>query len=176
MAQRWLVVSSAAALERAEARVSNAQQRDYAAFDPPRLHWHAQRFETPAAAQAAGAALAKRWPDQQVEAYRLIEPQHDARQGRPRPTTPLHSMAWQMQTQVRPDPAKLAYDKPDNACLVVGTTIEAAPWSDPEVIQASKGQAQAEGGWRFLTDPLFFVSAWLVKKPCRMQGGLMVMT
>ena len=37
-------------------------------------------------------------------------------------------------------------------------------------------QAQAEGGFRFLDDSLFFVSSLLVKKPCRIQGLLMVMT
>ena len=33
-----------------------------------------------------------------------------------------------------------------------------------------------EGGFRFLKDPLFFVSSLFVKKPCRIQGLLMVMT
>jgi transposase len=42
-------------------------------------------------------------------------------------------------------------------------------------MQAYKAQAQAEGGFRFLKDPLFFVSSLCVKKPCRIQGLLMVM-
>ena len=37
-------------------------------------------------------------------------------------------------------------------------------------------QAQAEGGFRFLKDPPFFVSSLFVKKPCSIQGLLMVMT
>jgi transposase len=176
MAQRWLVVSSAAALERAEASVSKAQQHEFAAIEKQLFHLQAQRFETPAAAQAACAALAKRWTYHQVEAYRLIEHKHYAHQGRPTPTTPIHSIDWQMQAQVRPDQAKIAYDKQHKACFVVGTNIEAAQLSDPEVIQAYKGQAQAEGGFRFLKDPLFFVSSLFVKKPCRIQGLLMVMT
>jgi len=176
LAQRWLVVSSAAALERAEASVSKAQQRACAAIDKQLFHLQAQRVETPEAAPAAGAALAKRWTSHQVEASSLIEHTHDAHHGRPTPTTPIHSIDWQMPAQVRPDQAKLAYDKPHNACVVVGTTIEAAPLSDPEVIQAYTGQAQVEGGCRFLKDPRFFVSSLLVKQPCRMQGLLMVMT
>jgi hypothetical protein len=70
----------------------------------------------------------------------------------------------------------MAADKHPNACFVVGTTIEAAPWRDPAVIQASTGQAQAEGGVRFLKDPLCFVSSLFVKKPFRLQGLRMVMT
>jgi transposase len=111
-----------------------------------------------------------------VEAYRLIEHQHSAHQGRPTPTTPIHSIDWQRHAQVRPDHAQMAYDKQHQACFVVGTTSEAAQLSDPEVIQAYKGQAQAEGGFRCLKDPRFFVSSWFVKKPCRLQGLLMVMT
>jgi hypothetical protein len=37
--------------------------------------------------------------------------------------------------------------------------------SDAEVIRAYKGQAQAEGGFRLLNDPLFFAASLLVKKP-----------
>ena len=61
-------------------------------------------------------------------------------------------------------------------CFVVGTNIEVSHLSDLEVMAAYKGQAQAEGGFRFLKDPLFFVSSLFVKKPCRIQGLLMVMT
>jgi transposase len=59
---------------------------------------------------------------------------------------------------------------------VLGTNIEVSQLRDPEVIRASKSQAQAEGGFRFLKDPRFFVSSLFLKKPCRIQGLLMVMT
>jgi transposase len=66
--------------------------------------------------------------------------------------------------------------KQHKACFVVGTNIDASQVSDAEVIRAYKGQAHAEGGFRFLKDPLFFVSSLFVKKPSRIQGLLMVMT
>src|SRR5262249_12405777 len=40
MAQRWLVVSSQAAMERAEARITKAQQREWEAIDKQLLHLH----------------------------------------------------------------------------------------------------------------------------------------
>ena len=61
-------------------------------------------------------------------------------------------------------------------CFVLGTNIEADDLSDAEVIAAYKAQSQGEGGFRFLKDLLFFVSALFVKKPSRIQGLLMVMT
>ena len=67
-------------------------------------------------------------------------------------------------------------DKQTKACYVLGTNIDASELSDTEVITAYKGQSQVEGGFRFLKDPLFFVSSLFVKKPSRIEGLLMVMT
>jgi transposase len=61
MAQRWLVVSSQAALERAEASVNKACQRESAIIDKHLVHLQATRYATPEAAQAALATLAPSW-------------------------------------------------------------------------------------------------------------------
>jgi transposase len=176
MAQRWLVVSSQGALERAEASITKACQREAEAIDKHLFHLQARRFETPEAAQAALATLEKAWKYHQVGSSRLIEHKHYASKGRPMPTSPTKSIAWQMQAQARPAQEQIAYYKECKACFVVGTNIVPSQLSDPEVMRAYKGQAQAEGGFRFLKDPLFFVSSLFVKKPCRIQGLLMVMT
>jgi transposase len=176
MAQRWLVVSSQAAMERAEASVTKAQQREGEAIEKQLFHLQAKRFETPEAAHAALAALAKSWRYHQVDTARVIEHKHYAGKGRPTPTSPIQSLEWQMQAQTRPDQERRAFRKQQGACFVLGTNIEADDLSDEEVIAAYKAQSQGEGGFRFLKDPLFFVSALFVKKPSRIQGLLMVMT
>jgi transposase len=175
MAQRWLVVSSQAALERAEASVTKAQQREWDAIEKQRFHLQAQRFETPKAAHAALVTLAKSWRDHQVETSPVIAHTHDACKGRPTSRSPIKAMAWQIHAQVRPDHERIAFRKQQEACFVIGTNIDATQLRDPEVIHAYKAQAQIEGGFRCLKDPLLFVSSWFVKKPCRMQGLLMVM-
>jgi transposase len=60
--------------------------------------------------------------------------------------------------------------------VVIGTNICASDLGDTEVIAAYKRQSRGEGGFRFLNDPLFFVSSLFVQKPCRIPGLLMVMT
>src|SRR4029453_9629138 len=176
MAQRWLVVSSQAAMERAEASVHKAQQREWEAIEKQLFHLQAKRFETPEAAHAALAMLAQSWRYHQVDTARVIEHKHYAGKGRPTPTSPIQSIVWQMYAQTRPDQERIASRKQQGACFVIGTNIAISQLSDPEVIQAYKAQAQAEGGFRFLKDPLFFVSSLFVKKPWRIQGLLMVMT
>jgi len=176
MAQRWLVVSSQAAMERAEASIRKAQQREWDAIEKQLFHLQAQRFETPEAAHVALAALAKTWRYHQVETADVTAHKHYACKGRPTPSSPLKAIAWQRHAQAQPDHKQIESRKQQSACFVLGTNIDVSQLSDPEVIRAYKAQAQAEGGFRFLKDPLFFVSSLFVKKPCRIQGLLMVMT
>jgi hypothetical protein len=176
MAQRWLVVSSQAAMARAEARLTNAQPREGEAIEPPLWHVHAKRVPTPEAAQAALTARSTSWRDHQLDTSQVIDHTRDAGQGRPTPTSPLKAMAWQMPAQVRPAQEVMEAHTQQSACLVMGTTIQAHQVRDAEVIRADKAQSGVEGGCRCLNDPLFFVSSLFVKKPSRLQGLLMVIT
>jgi transposase len=176
MAQRWLVVHSEAALERAEATINKARQREAEAVEKQLFHLQATRFTTPEVAQEALAALAKRWAYHQVESYSMIEHKRYAGKGRPTPRTPLKAIEWQIQPHVQPDQEAMGHHKQVKACFVLGTNIGASELSDAEVIAAYKGQSGVEGGFRFLKDPLFFVSSLFVKKPSRIEGLLMVMT
>src|SRR3989449_1869728 len=144
IAQRWLVVSSQAALERAKASVNKAQQREAEAIEKQLFHLQAQRFETPEAAHAALVALETSWRYHQGEILRLIAHKHYACKGRPTPTTPIKSMDWQRQAQGRPDHEKMERHTHHKGCCVVGTPIEGSHLNDLEVMAAYKGQAQAD--------------------------------
>jgi len=176
MAQRWLVVHSQAALERAEATVTAARQREAAAIAKPLFPLQAKRFKAPQVAQDALGALAKRWTYHQVESSTLIEHKRYACKGRPTPHSPLKAIAWQIQARVRPAQEAMEHHKQVRACFVLGTNISTSELCDAEVIVAYKGQSCVEGGFRFLKAPLFFVSSLFVKKPSRIEGLLMVMT
>ena len=176
MAQRWLVVSSQAALERAEATLKRATQREDEAITKQLFHLQAQRFGTPEAAQEALCALAKRWKYHRIASSHLIEHKRYAGKGRPTPSTPLKAPPWQIQAHGLADDKTIEQNKQTKACYVLGTNIDASELSDAEVIAAYKGQSHVEGGFRFLKDPLFFVSSLFVKKPNRIEGLLMVMT
>ena len=176
MAQRWLVVSSEAAQQRAEKSVSKAQQRELEAIDKHLFHLQAKRFESPQKAQAALSALSKSWRYHQVASTEFIEHKRYAGKGRPNAKSPIKATLWQIQAEIRPDAEAVRWSQQHKGCFVLGTNIEAHELSDAEVIAAYKAQSQVEGGFRFLKDPLFFVSSLFVKKPTRIQGLLMVMT
>ena len=176
MAQRWLVVCSEAAQQRAKTSVSKAQQREFEALEKHLFHLQAKRFESPQSAQAALAAVSKSWRYHQVASTELIAHKRYASKGRPTANTPIKAIEWQIQAEARPDAEALWWSQQHKGCFVLGTNIEADDLSDAEIIAAYKAQSQVEGGFRFLKDPLFFVSSLFVKKPTRIQGLLMVMT
>jgi transposase len=176
MAQRWLVVWSQAAWERAEKQVNKAQQHELEAIEKQLFHLQAKRFDTPEAAQAALATLATSWRYHQVDTSRVIEHKRYACTGRPTPHSPIKAIGWQIQAQVRVDQERMQAHKQHSACFVIGTNSEVSQLSDAEVIAAYKSQSKVEGGFRFLKDPVFFVSSLFLKKPSRIQGLLMVMT
>jgi len=176
MAQRWLVVCSEAAMQRAEHSVSKAQQRESETIEKQLFHLQARRFESPQSAQAALTALAASWRSHSVASTALIEHKRYAGKGRPSAKTPRQASAWQIHAEVRPDAEAIQQSKQQKGCFVLGTNIAADALRDAEVIVAYKAQSQVEGGFRFLKDPLFFVSSLFIKKPARIQGLLMVMT
>jgi transposase len=175
-AQRWLVVYARAALQRAEATLQQAKQREHEAVTKQLFHLQAKRFCAPEAAQEALATLAKRWKYHRIESSHLTQHKRYAGTGRPTPRPPLKAIEWHLQAQVRADDEAIERDKHTKACGVLGTNIDASELRHAEVIVASKGQAHVEGGFRLLKDPLFFVSSLFVKKPNRLEGLLMVMT
>ena len=156
MAQRWLVVYSQAACERAEATLKQATQREDAASKKQRFHLPAQRFCAPEAAHDALAALAKRWTYHAMASSHLTEHKHYAGKGRPTPSTPLQAITWHIQVHVHADDTTLAQAKHAHACYILGTNIDASALGDTEVITAYKGQSHVEGGGAVSQRPAVF--------------------
>ena len=176
MAQRWLVVSSQDAWQRAEHTLAKAQAKESAQVQKQLFHLQAQRFPSEIEARAALDTIAQRWRYHQMAQVSLTPHSQYARKGRPTTQTPRKAIQWQIHASVRPNPAKITRQQQRKACFVLGTTIPATALTDAEVVAGYKGQSAVERGFRFLKDPVFFVSSLFVKKPSRLQGLLMVMT
>jgi transposase len=119
IAQPWLVVYSQAALERAEATLKKAQQREDEAIKKQLVHLQAQRFCAPEAAHDALSALAKRWKYHAIASAPLTEHKHYAGQGRPTPRTPLKASTWQIHGHVHVDDTTIEQAKHAQACYIL---------------------------------------------------------
>lgn len=174
--QRWLVVYSKAAGQRAQKTIAKATDREYEKVKKQLFHLQAQRFDSEEAAQKALHNIAKKLTYHRVDRSRVIQYVRYAGKGRPTKDTPVKAIRWQIQARVVQDLDKIKVRQQRKACFVVGTSIPDTELTDAEVIAGYKGQSAAEGGFKFLKDPVFFVSSLFVKKPSRIQGLLMVMT
>ena len=176
ISQRWLVVYSKQAEQRAKKTLHKAQKREQDTVQKALFHLQAQRFNAQQEAQKALVAIAKKLTYHRIEKEHIKPHIRYAKKGRPTPKTPIKDIRWQITADILPDQEKIQAVKQRKATFVIGSNIPHAHLSDQDIIQAYKGQKAVETGFRFLKDPLFFVSSLFLKKPSRIQALLMVMT
>jgi len=174
--QRWLVVYSKAAALRAEKTLAKGKAKEYQKVQKELFHLQAQRFDSKEEAFAALEKIIHSLRYHRLTQSSLSSHIQYAHKGKPTPQTPIKAIRWQIQASVTPAPDKITKQQHCKACFVLGTSIPDTFLTDAEVFTAYKGQTTVELGFRFLKDPLFFVSSLFVKKPSRIQGLLMVMT
>lgn len=174
--QRWLIVYSKEAEQRAQKTVDKAVAREYEQTQKFLFHLQAQRFGTKQDAQKALSSITKKLKYHRIEKVDTEQHIRYAQKGRPGPQTPIQEILWQINAHIQPDVEKVDAAKKRKATFIVGSNIKDTDLSDQEVIGAYKGQSAVETGFRFLKDPLFFTSSLFVKKPSRMQALLTVMT
>lgn len=174
--QRWLVVYSQSAEQRAEQTVKKAKAKESKKVDKQLFHLQAQRFASESDARMALDHLAHHWKYHRVSEETLKRHIQYAKKGRPTPKTPIKDIRWQIHAHPMPDDVKIADAKHRRSCFVIGTPIPESVLTDEQVICGYQGQSTVERGFRFLKDPIFFVSSLFVKKPSRIEGLLMVMT
>jgi len=174
--QRWLVVWSENAFERAGKTLTRQSEKEHERIKKQLFHLQAQRFDTKKAACDAMEQHSKKWKYHQIDEVDIQKHVKYATKGRPGADTPIKSVQWQITATVKQDESRIAHERHRKACFILGTSIPSAQLADEEIFHAYKNQSQVENGFRFLKDPVFFVSSLFVKKPSRIEGLLMVMT
>jgi len=174
--QRWLVVYSESAYQRAGKTLSKAQAREQEKVNKQLFHLQAQRFESEEASRKALDKIIQKLNYHELGDVKLTQHVRYASRGKPKADSAIKGIEWQITGTVVPDTDGLAHKQEHEACFVVGTNIPDTDLTDQEVIKGYKGQGAVERGFSFLKSPVFFVSSLFVKKPSRIEGLLMVMT
>src|SRR5438445_13861063 len=102
MAQRWLVVSSQDAWQRAGQTLATAQAHELAQAQKQFCPLPAQRLPSETDARAALETMAQRWRSHQRAAGSLTPQSQDARTGRPPPPTPRKALQGQIHASALP--------------------------------------------------------------------------
>lgn len=177
MEQRWLTIFSDAAWERAQATLEKACAREKEKMGKELFHLQAKRFDSVEEALSALDTITGKMKYHKMDHHRIREHVQYARKGRPTANTPVKGVRFQIDVAIAPDEQKIGDECKRKACFVLSTNeMDEEQLTDEQVLSGYKGQSSVEGGFRFLKDPLFFVSSFFVKKPQRLQALLMVMT
>ncbi len=174
--QRWLVTYSKAAHERAEKSLVGLVAKERAALDKALFHLQAQRFACETDAHQALNSLDKKQKYHQLRVSDCISHRQYEGKGRPKKNAPVQSIQWQLIGKVEEDKAAKQKYLEQKSCFVLASNATEAELSNESLFQRYKAQSQVERGFRFLKDPLFFVSSLFIKKPSRIDALLMIMT
>ena len=176
--QRWLVVHSRAARQRAEKTLAKRHlhqgEAELKAFDRLRR----QDFACEADAQAALEAFAKGLKLTLVHEGRSVRQTTPAKKRRQTGSQDAAPARYAVEGQLASRTDVHARQLLQKSCFVVATNdTEGAVLSDEQVLEAyRKDQQKVERGFRFLKDPLFMASALFLKSPRRIMALMAIMT
>ena len=166
---------SDAALSRARSTLKRRQKKENKRIEKALFHLQAQRFDSETTGKKALDELAKTWKFHRINAVSFTRHKRYTKKGRPTAQTEATEV-WQVHATFSVDENTIEAQAQHNACFVTGANIKDDELTDIDVFRGYKSQSNVEGGFRFLKDPLFFVSSLFLKKPSRIEALLMIMT
>jgi len=173
--QRWLIVESQAAQERARAALQQRLRQQEQALSKALRTLRRRRFRCEADAQQAAATFAQPLRYHRLRELRLIPRKRYRTPGRPRPDTPT-DLHYQVEAQLVVDqPAVDEALRRAGRFILASNVLDHAQYSNDQLLAEYKAQQAAERGFRFLRDPLFFTSSVFLKTPQRIAALAMVL-
>jgi transposase len=175
MNQRWVVIFSQHAYEKAIDTVKRAQEKRKKAISTQLFHLQARRFENEKEACQALEKLVKTWPYHKIDEITLTRHKQYECRGKPSKDA-LYKTLWQINGSILSKKEEVETLKKYKACFILASNTSGEELTPPEILSAYKKQSCVENGFRFLKDPLFFVSSLFLKKASRIESLLMIMT
>jgi transposase len=176
--QRWLVIYSEAARERAAKQVDKQLikqgEAERKAFDELRR----EAFHCPEDTWRALAAFRGTLKVLEVHDADVIERRHRKSAGKPAADAVPKSVSYHLDGALAAPIALRGRRLIRRSCFILATNeLDEGVLGDGEVLRAYKGQSgKVERGFRFLKDPMFLASTLYLKRVERVMALLMVMT
>ena len=174
--QRWIVVWSKGALERAVSSLTRKAEKEKKSILKNLKSLQKTSFDSEQDALKALRKIEEKWKFHTVQTAECEQKLKYATSGRPTPQTSIKKIEFYIKVEITEDKEFILKQQQKDACFVLATTVNPEKVNDEEVFSHYKKQSNVEMGFRFLKDPLFFTSSLFLKKPSRIAGLLMVMT
>ena len=174
--QRWIVIYSNAANHRATKTITRQVKRAKDNTEKELFHLQAQRFSCKTDAQRSVDKINKKQKYHQVSDTQYIEHKVYHGKGRPKKGAEVKCIEWQIITKIEENKTAITQAVEQKSCFILASNTDEKELSPEDILKYYKAQSAVERGFRFLKDPLFFVSSLFIKKPSRIDALLMVMT
>jgi len=175
--QRWVIVYSPEAYQRAIKTVSKASLQQTSAELKAFEHLCRQTFSCETDARNALSELEKKLKYTNVFEPRIIRQPRYCGPGRPAKSKGPDYQTYRIEGGLASRLELHQQRLQRKSCFILATNqhdLEAL--SNEELIKAYKDQQKVERGFRFLKDPLFMASTLFLKSPERIMALMMVMT
>jgi transposase len=169
--ERWVVVSSQAAEERAEKTLRRKMEKERKRWESVLGALAARKFACETDARGALSEQIERLLPAYLEVQEVTLKAQPRYAGRGRPKNEQEPLAtdWRIEGTLSVVEQQAEREWRRRACYIVGTSIlDPEILSDEELIATYKAQGSVERGFRFLKDPLFLASSVFVRKPERL--------
>ena len=177
VAQRWVIVYSPEAYQRATKTVNKASLNQTSAELTAFEQVCRQTFSCEMDACKALSELEKKLRHTQVFDARIIAQARYGGRGRPAKQRVPDYQTYRIEGQLASRLERHQQRLQRKSCFILATNqqdLEAL--SDADLIKMYKDQQKVERGFRFLKDPLFMASTLFLKSPERIMALMMVMT
>jgi len=172
--QRWIVVNSKQARERAQETLTKMVTKEKELIDKQLSQLQTELFSCETDAQKQLTKISKKWKFHQATNQKTTTIKHYTKRGRPTANTP-YEIKWQIQAQALLNQVSIDKIIDQRSCFVLATNVCSDKLPIQEVLPNYKGQDKTEKGFMFLKSPEFFASSFFVKKASRIDGLLMIM-
>jgi transposase len=175
--ERWVVVSSEAAEERARKTLLGKIAKERKRWEKALRRLARRKFACEADARGALTEETERLPAYfEVKASFEVTLHYDT-PGRPGNDQQPTSKSWRVtEGELSVIEEEVEREWRRRACYIVGTNVlDPEALSEEDLIASYKGQGSVERGFRFLKDPLFSASTFYVRKPERLVALSFIM-
>ena len=176
--QRWLIVYTRAAHERAEKTVNRQFLKQSEAECKVFEHLKKQEFACEIDAKAALDSFQKKRDTTEINDASIIEIKKFKGKGRPKKDQQPDMIRYQIEANLSSSIQVRQQKIERKCCFILATNeLDEKKLSDEQfLIHYTPGQQKVEGGFRFLKDPMFRANTLFLKSPKRIEALMAIMT
>lgn len=171
--QKWIVIHSKAAEERAREAIIKGKSKEFEACGKALEKLTRKKFGCKHDAEQELSRMNKQLKYHTIDQVKLIEVEEFKTKGRPSKES-IRLIKFKAEASLSENKEACHQRMLQSSCYVLGCNI--MELSGEEIIEGYKGQSYVETGFRFLKEPIFFASSFFIKKPSRLSSLVLVMT